>query len=354
MKTKQIVYIFICLFLLAFFNATAIFKRAKVNKSENRNIQKALIGQYLFFDTRLSKNGMKSCATCHAPEYAFTDGYRRTINIDAELLQHNTPSILNLQNYESLNWASPLIKTAKQQILGPLFKTHPIELGMDINNDSKLKEISVDENYQKLLKAENIKALNWELAIKYLSDYVEQINSRNSRFDKFLKHKIKLTNDEIAGKNLFYSNELNCSSCHGGIDFNQPENNETFANIGLYNIGKNNEYANNDNGLYETTKNKSDIGKFRIPSLRNVSVTAPYFHDGSINSIEEVINIFSNGGQNISENQYAGNGILHPNNQIKPFKITEKETKQLVGFLNTLTDTSYLSTSFFVSPFKIF
>jgi cytochrome c peroxidase len=276
------------------------------------------------------------------------------MNINAELLQHNTPSILNLGNYESLNWASPLVKTAKQQILGPLFKTHPIELGMDINNDSILKEISEDLNYQKHLKAKNIKALNWELAIKYMSDYVEQLNSRNSRFDKFLKHKIKLTNDEMAGKNLFYSKELNCSSCHGGIDFNQPENNQTFANIGLYNIGKNNEYANNDNGLYETTKNKSDIGRFRIPSLRNVSVTAPYFHDGSINTIEEVINIFSNGGQNILENQYAGNGILHPNNQIKPFKITEKETKQLVSFLNTLTDTSYLSNSFFVSPFKFF
>lgn len=321
---------------------------------KSQNLQLAQIGHQLFFDLRLSKNGMKSCATCHAPEYAFTDGYRRTMNIDAELLKHNTLSILNLGNYKSLNWASPTIKTIAAQMSGPLFAKHPIELGMDYANEDALIAISNDENYKSLLADKNIEKLTWDLAIQFISEYVSLLNARNSKFDQFRDKKILLNKDELAGKNLFYSKKLNCSSCHGGIDFNQPENNQTFANIGLYDIGENNEYANNDNGLYETTKNKSDIGKFRIPSLRNVSVTAPYFHDGSINTIEEVISIFSNGGQNISENQYAGNGILHPNNQIKPFKITEKETKQLLSFLNTLTDTSYLSNSFFISPFKFF
>ena len=143
--------------------------------------------------------------------------------------------------------------------------------------------------------------------------------------------------------------------CHSGNDFDEPEFTRMnhYQNIGLYNIGKDSLYANDDNGLQNVSKDKDDIGKFKIPSLRNIAITAPYFHDGSAANLNEVIEHYARGGRLLKQGKFAGDGELHPNkNQfIEGFKITNKEKLQLISFLKTLTDTSYLLNPFYQNPF---
>jgi cytochrome c peroxidase len=161
----------------------------------------------------------------------------------------------------------------------------------------------------------------------------------------------------MAGKSLFFSDQLNCRKCHSSNDFDEPEFSRMnhYQNIGLYNIGKDSLYANDDNGLQNETKDKDDIGKFKIPTLRNIAITAPYFHDGSAASLGEVIDNYARGGRLIDKGLYAGDGKLHPNkNQfVDGFTITNKEKKQLICFLQTLTDTCYLADPFYNNPFKV-
>lgn len=301
----------------------------------NNENDSSQIGKLLFFEKRLSKNGMKSCASCHAPEFAYTDGYRRTMNIEAELLTYNTPSILNLSNYYSLNWASPSIRYINQQVIGPLFKRHPIELGMDSNNMEVLRMLSSDSNYKKYLHQLNIKVLTWNNVVNFLGSYVSKLNSRESKYDRYLKGEVNLDKNEMAGKKLFFSSKLNCSACHNGTDFNEPSKVESklyFANIG---------YMDKDLGLFTVTGDSQDIGKFRIPSLRNVTITGPYFHDGGVTNLKDAISFLSKGGLHLSKSKSK------VDNRLKPFEISNEEIKQLICFLNTLTDTSYLSNSFF-------
>ncbi len=326
-----VVIILFGLLLLSSFSIPSL-KNEDTEEIENISSQ---IGHLLFFDKRLSKNETKSCASCHAPQFAYTDGYRRTMNIDADLLKYNTPSILNLNNYLSLNWADPKIKTLENQVVGPLFKKHPIELGMDSNNMNVLNVISSDKKYAVLLHNFNKTQLSWNDVIKYLSSYVGKLNARQSKYDNYLLNNNQLNKDELAGKKLFFSKKLNCSSCHNGIDFNKPIENKSelyFANVGI---------DNNDLGLYEVTKNINDKGKFRIPSLRNVAITGPYFHNGSVTNLKEVIEIFSKGGKHLI------NKNTNIDQRLKPFKVNQTEIKQLISFLNTLTDTSYLTNPFF-------
>ncbi len=348
---KLYITLLICVVLFAF-----AFKKPheKGLTKSNKSNKLASLGHYLFFETKLSKNGIKSCASCHDPQFAFTDGYRVALSTEADLLLHNTPSILNLSNYKTLNWASPNIKNIVQQMQGPLFNKHPPEMGMSADNYNAIKNIETDPKYKTLLQQAGVNKLTWKIVVKCINEYVLKLNSRNAKYDKYRQGKVKLNKEEHAGMKLFFSKKLNCTSCHAGVDFNQTKaiKDNRFANIGLYNIGPQHQYTANDNGLFNTTHKASDIGKFRIPSLRNVMLTAPYFHDGSARNLEEVINLYSHAGRNITSGNYAGNGIKNPykDKRLKIFSITTKQQKQLLAFFNTLTDTSYLQNPYFILP----
>jgi len=335
--------------------AVFIFSFTNTYKLKKTSVE-ARIGQLLFFDTRLSVNNSKSCASCHIPSLAFTDGLSTPLGAFGDTVIRNTPTLINLADNATYNWAAESITSLEQQSNIPLFGKHPIEMGNDSNNIQSLSFIFSDSKYIPLLKEKKITTIDWKTVKTFIATYVRTFTFQNAKYDWVEKGKANFSKDELAGKKLFFSDRLNCRKCHNGIDFDEPEftRMNTYQNIGLYNIGKDSLYANNDNGLYNETKDIDDVGKFKIPSLRNIMLTAPYFHDGSAKNINEVIDSYSNGGREIKYGPNKGDGRLHPNkNQfVEGFKITPKERMQLISFLKTLTDTSYLKNPFYSNPFS--
>ncbi len=325
------------------------------NNTTNNPSTDAQLGRLLFFDTRLSVNKTKSCASCHIPNLAFTDGFRTPVGAFGDVVKRNTPTLINLADNETYNWAAESITSLEQQSNIPLFGNHPVEMGNDSTSIESLKFIFNDAKYIPLLKKKGISKIDWTTVKTLIATYVRTFKFQNAKYDLVEKGKAKFTIDEAAGKKLFFSDKLNCRKCHSGNDFDEPEftRMNKYQNIGLYNIGKDSLYANDDNGLYNESKDRDDIGKFKIPSLRNILLTAPYFHDGSAPDIDAVINSYSQGGREVKDGPFKGDGRLHPskNQFIEGFKISSKERQQLIRFLKTLTDTSYLKNPFYKDPF---
>lgn len=350
----KLIYTSIALVFIFFILLSFSFVDNKKPKASKYSANEQL-GRLLFFDNRLSVNKSKSCASCHKPNVAFADNEVLPLGAFGDTVPHNTPTIINLADNELFNWANDNLTTLQQQSNFPLFGKHPIEMGNDSLDNTVFDFVYEDALYKPLLKKNKISKLNWNLVKDLIASYVKTMKFRNSKYDKFLRGEIKLTKDEMAGKNLFFSESINCKKCHNGRDFDEPEFTmmNPYQNIGLYSVGKDSMYGNNDNGLYDINKDKDDIGKFKIPTLRNVLLTAPYFHDGSADNIVDVINHYERGGRLTLSGKNAGDGKFHPNKNedVNGFKVSEKQKKQLISFLNTLTDTSYLKNSFFKSPF---
>lgn len=315
------------------------------------------LGRYFFFDTHLSSNNTKSCGSCHDPKIAFTDGYRRSVSPQGENLPHNAPSLLNTQRYQYYDWANPTAIDYRTQMKRPLYGKHPIELGLDNHWESFSRYVGNTAVYQSLLKEITKNGvLTKELLEACIEAYLEKLQSRNAPFDQYIGgDKEALDASAQRGFRLFTSKELKCVQCHMPPDFTKLTESklleEVFVNIGLYNF--NNEYPAKDRGIMEYTHKKQDNGKFRIPSLRNVALTAPYMHDGSVETLPEVIDIYANGGRGDVGDKLYGNG---PTNTMKHkfisgFKISDQEKSDLVVFLQSLTDTTYLQNKMFLNPF---
>jgi len=341
-KTKILFFIFVIL--------------CACNNINVSNQSKKQLGHYLFFDTRLSLNNTKSCASCHNPQFAFTDGYRTSITSLGENVLHNAPSLINSVYLKKYDWANTNANNFYQQIKRPLYGNHPIELGLDKHIGNLEKDFAKDSLYINLFKQAfpNDDSLFTKEQIEIaLVEYEKTLISTESSFDK------KAMNANARnGFKLFASKKLNCISCHLPPYFTfatQTNNTDSiYANIGLYNVDGKNEYPQNDEGLSRITHQKSDNGKFKIPSLRNVMLTAPYMHDGSIATIEEVIDMYANGGRSINYGNYKGDGRLHQNKNklITGFTLSVKEKQDLIEFLTSLTDSSIFYKQSFQNPFN--
>jgi cytochrome c peroxidase len=188
--------------------------------------------------------------------------------------------------------------------------------------------------------------------------YEKKLQSTNSPYDQFLKGGVALNPSQEHGRQLFFSEKLKCSSCHGGALFTNASISKkidsVYFNIGLYNIQNKNSYPSTDIGLQEKTSNVSDNGKFKAPSLRNVALTAPYMHDGSMASLDEVIDMYARGGRNTTSTYNYGDGKLNKNKHafISGFEISKEEKQDLIHFLETLTDTSYLCNLLYQNHFN--
>jgi cytochrome c peroxidase len=306
-----------------------------------------LLGKALFFEKNLSANGTKSCATCHDPAFAFTDGYRRSSTIYGENLLHNAPSLLNASYLKVYDWANPQVNTLEQQMQRPLFGQHPKEL--DVDSVKAIVWLLKDKKYQKLIKnAYSKKEFTFAKAMESIVAFQKRLVSVNAKYDVFLasKNKSVFSDSELRGYNLFFSAKLKCSQCHSGTFFTTATSTVegSFQNIGLYNVANKNSYPLPDQGLGAITNRPEDIGKFRVPSLRNVSLTAPYMHDGSVDTLGEVLDIYAHGGRNIDYGLYLGNG---KNNKFKSkliqgFDLNKQQKTDLINFLYTLTDSTVL------------
>lgn len=320
-------------------------------------------GRYLFFDTRLSHNNTKSCGSCHDPKFAFTDGYRRSITANGENVKHNTPSLVNIVLQHYFDWANPNVTTLEKQQERPLFNEHPAELGAKGKEALILKRLQADSFYRHKFAAAfpGVKdPISFTNIISCIAAFVSTIRSTDAPYDKFMKgDTTALSAVAKAGMNLFFSDRLHCASCHTTPFFTSAtkttNTDSIYFNTGLYNIAGTNKYPAEDNGLAFITGKINDDGKFKTPSLRNVALTAPYMHDGSINTLEEVIDMYARGGRNISAGPFAGDGRNNSlkDSRIRGFTLSVIEKKQLIGFLFSLTDSAVLTNPAFQNPFTI-
>lgn len=330
--------------------------------SQNIDSIEQNIGHFLFFDTRLSHNNTKSCASCHDPKFAFTDAYRTSVSPSGENLLHNAPSLLNIQNQAFFDWNNINAKSYKSQIQRPLYNHSPLELGLDLHWEKFKNYLLFTASYKNVVKQYlSIKndSLSKTLIEKCLIAYLKKLKISQAPIDDFLNGNEKSISIQAQrGFQLFVSSKLKCVSCHPPPNFTLNDNEhsleEIFRNIALYNVNNKNAYPNEDKGLIIHTTQIKDEGKFRIPSLRNVAITAPYMHDGSVDNLTEVIKIYARGGRNIISGKYKGDGAknIYKDALIQGFEISEMQIQDLLVFLHTLGDTSYVHKDFFMNPFQ--
>ena len=243
----------------------------------------------------------------------------------------------------------------------PLFQTDPVEMGM--NKDLLEYRLNENETYRRLFSRafpDETVSITTENAIEAISNFVSTITSGNSTYDKWLLGEEDLEPMVEQGMNLFYSEELQCSACHGGLFFDQPSPELThistrhgYFNTGQYNIDGDGSYPANAQGLIGSTGNPEDMGRFRTPTLRNLSYTYPWMHDGTQISLEHIIKAYARGGRVIESGTFQGDGSLNPykSDLISGFSITDDEILALVAFLESLHDDDLIIDSRWQSPF---
>lgn len=348
---KQLSIICFFILLVSFYSITQIFSIPADESIRNR----IELGRYLFYDTRLSYNGTKSCSSCHDPQFAFTDAYRTSSGADGYNVKRNAPSLINAVYNTTLTWGDSSVKNFERQMQFPLFNEHPKELGWGNHEQEIIQQIKSVSYYKtQFSKAFPLskQPINQQNIIAAIATFEGQLIAFGSPYDDYLRGNQKALNiTALKGLQLFNSTKLGCSNCHQLSGVNNPS---VFYNTGLYNVGEDENYPNIDQGLFEYTKNSSDKGKFRVPSLRNVMITAPYTHDGSVATIEEMIDIYQRGGRQINEGENRGDGKLNKNKSklIKGFSISKEEKLYLISFLASLTDTSFMKNKKILNPFN--
>jgi cytochrome c peroxidase len=316
--------------------------------------EKVELGRHLFFDARLSANGSQSCASCHDPALAFSDGLVTPQGSTGQVLARNSMALVNSGYSFPTTWANPQLETLEQQILVPLFAEFPVELGVSGHEDEVLDRLRDEPLYGPLFAAaypELEDPYDFTRIRDAIACFVRTMISGDSPFDRFAQADGELSDAARRGMELFFSEAVECHHCHGGFNFSlSVKHAETafepraFHNTGLYNVGGTGAYPTGNQGLYETTFDEADRGKFRAPTLRNVAVTGPYMHDGSIATLEEVLDTYAAGGRVIEDGPWAGDGRANPNKSgfVGGFTMTPQDRDDLLAFLESLTDDAYL------------
>ena len=324
---------------------------------------KVELGRRLFYDPRLSMNGTTSCASCHMQELAFTDGKPRSIGATGEIHPRGAMSLVNTAYASRLTWANNLIDRLEDQALTPLLGDNPIEMGMGGREGDIATLLSNDAVYSTMLPAafpDDVSPYSVLNTVRATSAFVRTIISFDSPYDEFLRGNPDAIGESAKrGMDLFFSERLECFHCHGGFNFTDSTTHANAAvervgyhNNGLYNVDGNGAYPADNTGLYDMTGNRRDMGRFKAPTLRNVAVTAPYMHDGSLETLDAVIDHYARGGRELADGNNAGDGRLSPfkSEFIRGFDLDEQERADLLAFLNALTDQRVLSDERWSNP----
>jgi cytochrome c peroxidase len=325
--------------------------------------EKVELGRRLFYDKRLSGNQTQSCASCHQQALAFTDGRAHAIGSTGQTHRRSTPSLTNVAYVSRLTWVNPLLDRLEDQARVPIFGESPVEMGI---TDAKIvtDRLEADADYRTRFSA----AFPWEThpitlqnVLKALATFQRTLISGNAPYDRYVAgDNSVLSPSALRGLKLFRSERLECLHCHGGFDFNDSVNHaglveaeRAFHNTGLYNIDGKGAYPKEDRGLIEFTGRPEDMGKFRAPTLRNVAVTAPYMHDGSVPTLEAAIEHYGRAGRKIETGPNAGDGAASPLKEafVGGFILTDEEKHDVIEFLKSLTDESFMKDPRFSDPF---
>ena len=341
------------------------YPQPQVPADNPMNDTKIELGRWLFYDTRLSGNNTMSCATCHIQALAFTDGKTKSVGSTGTVHPRSSMSLVNTAYASRLTWANPLLDQLEDQALTPLLGDNPVEMGMGGREAEIASLLASDEKYRRLAEAsfpsdENPNSvLN---AVRSIAAFVRSIVSFDSPYDRFLARDLTaLSPAAERGLELFFSEELECFHCHGGFNFTDSSTHANsnvdrvgFHNTGLYNLNASGAYPEDNTGLFDMTGQVRDMGRFKAPSLRNISLTAPYMHDGSIATLDAVIDHYARGGRLIADGSNAGDGRLSPfkSEFVDGFELSESERADLIEFLSSLTDNSVLTNERWTDPFE--
>ncbi len=328
---------------------------------------KVELGRHLFYDPRLSLNETQSCSSCHLQELAFTDGLAHAVGSTGLEHPRSAMSLANVGFASSLTWAQPRLTTLEGQSLVPLFGTEPVELGFRYQEETLFERFRSDERYPALFRAAfpDFDRYRMGQVTDALAAFERVLISGGSAYDAYLAGDEEALSEEARrGERLFHSERLGCFHCHSGFNLSDAvrtaeasdagQNTPPFHNTGLYNLDDEGAYPEESRGLITITGNPDDMGKFKVPTLRNVALTAPYMHDGSVETLDEVIDHYAAGGRTIESGPYRGVGADNPLKDVAVtgFEISASERRALLAFLNALTDEVFIENPRLSNPWE--
>lgn len=339
------------------------FPQPRLPEDYPMTLEAVELGRHLFYDERLSLNETQSCSSCHIQSLAFTDGLAQAVGSTGEFHPRSAMALVNLAWAPRLNWANPLINTLEAQALGPIFGEEPIELGMAGREELLLQRLRDDPAMLQRFEAafpDEEPVVSLVTVTRALASFQRTLISADAPYDRYFQGDESAMSDAaLRGMQLFFSEELECFHCHGGTLFTDsvdhsglPEAETPYHNTGLYNIGGDGAYPAGNQGVRDISGEIRDMGRFRAPTLRNIEVTSPYFHDGSALTLRDVVAHYASGGRTITEGPNAGVGSENPfkSQFVSGFTITEDEINDLIAFLESLTDTTFLTNPRFSDP----
>jgi cytochrome c peroxidase len=350
------------------------FPQPRVPADNPMTRQKVTLGWYLFYDMRLSANQTQSCASCHQQARAFTDGKPVGVGSTRQAHTRNVMSLVNVAYNSSLTWANPGMTRLEDQALVPMFGDHPIELGLAPDGRQLLQRLRIEPEYQQMMPAafpDDADPFTLSNVTHAIASFERTIISGRSPYDRyhFDRDDSAISAAAKRGEQLFYGSSLSCFRCHGGFNFSDAtdfegrrgetdleEGDGGFRNTGLYNLKGPFSYPASNTGVYAITKRPADMGMFRVPTLRNIALTAPYMHDGSVATLEDVLAHYAAGGRTIASGRNSGIGHDNPNKSpiVRGFPLSTDQRDDVIAFLNTLTDTVLLKDPQFSDPWAVY
>jgi cytochrome c peroxidase len=313
---------------------------------------KVALGQRLFFEPRLSLTGRYSCASCHDPARSFSDGRAVALGATGAALPHNAMALVNVAYNVSFGWTTPQLRTLEAQMRKPLLSRHPIELGLAGREASLCAALAADPVYVAAFAAafgdaraargpatpatiatsatsatSAVTVVTFDHIVKAIAAFERTLISGRSPFDRYVfegEH-TALSAQAKRGMALFFSPRVGCSGCHSGFNF-----------------AGNWRDAQGDTGRPSFADNGASVGKMRVPTLRNVALTAPYMHDGRFATLDAVLRHYSR----LAGRAAAGTVKIDP--RLPHGALTDTERAELIAFLDSLTDESFVRR--FASP----
>ena len=286
-------------------------------------LERVLLGKELFFDKRLSNNE-ESCHTCHKPEFGFSiDGVSA---FDKGL---TSLPLVNLAWYENFMWSGRIVGTLEDVMMS--------ELNDRFNTD--VNKIRAVESYrEKFCMYYGVSEITKEVIAKALAQYMRALVSTDTKYDRYIRGLEQLTAEELAGRNLFFTEKADCFHCHV---------NSVLTDNMLHNNGLDSLYAKDiDKGYFNVSGDPKDLGKFRTPNLRNVALRKDYMHDGRFKTLEEVVEFYNSQVKMVSNID----PIMTKPGKENGLKLAELEKKQLVAFLKTFTDYTMINDTLHKAP----
>lgn len=261
-------------------------------------------------------------------------------------------SLTNVAYTPAYTWASNQLTTLETQMKVPLFATHPVEMGLEANPATLLRALATEQRYAESFRRSfpgEPQPVSMNNVIKAIAAFERTLISGRSAFDRYIYDDERDALDEAArrGMALFYAERVGCAQCHFGFNFSgtvvhqrKQDGTAVFANTGLYNIDGAGGYPASDRGLIEGTARGQDMGKFRVPTLRNVALTAPYMHDGSLATLEDVLKHYLEGGRQAPKGPATANPLK--DKAMRTITLDAGEQADLLAFLRSLTDTEFV------------